>query len=109
MGWYNECMVKNVLRAFFVGLIIIGGVWWWQEWQNSRGTITPESTHVEEKNIELPKPEPVKKEEEVNQEHQVVEAGVGDWQLIGVMMISLGMSVLMWGLYRASYRIYWLD
>ncbi len=100
-------MVKNWLRAFFVVLILVGGLWWYWGWKQSKGTITKEASRVEVVSSPAPKPKPEK--ETVEEEHQPVEAGVSDWQLGLVILGSLGMGVLMWGLYKATYSLYWLD
>ena len=102
-------MIKNILRVFFVVLIVVGGIWWWKSWKVKNGMLTPEATQIEKEVVSSPTPEPTGSDLVGEEEkHEPVEAGVGDWQLVWVMVGSLGVGMLMWGLYRASYRVYWL-
>ena len=99
-------MIRNWLRAFFVVLIIVGGVWWYRGWSSRKGEISQEATQVEVKPSPTSTPKPIESKV-IEEEHKPVNAGISDWELSLVVAGSLGLGLVMWGLYKATYRIYW--
>jgi len=102
-------MVKNWLRAFFLILVLVGGIWWYRGWKQKQGDISPVGTQIEVESSPSPQPSPSSGSEVVAEEHQPVNAGVSDWELWQVIGLIGLIAVGATGLYKVTYRVYWLD